>query len=87
MKFIRLLSDYDFARRCYVDGLYFDKGRWRSTAEDATSQTNYGVREAEYRFDTLHSDSDCEKRAETLLYPLKDPPIRLDVATPWKHKH
>ena len=65
-----------------VDGLHFAEGRYRYTAEDSSSQTNYGKREYVHVDDALKSDSECEKRARTLLYQLKDPPIRLDVATP-----
>jgi hypothetical protein len=62
-----------------LDGLCFSYGRWRSTAEEGASQTNYGVREHVVVDDDLKSDSDCECRAETLLYQLKDPVKRLDV--------
>ena len=65
-----------------IDGLCFSFGRWRATAEDATSQSNYGQRDYMVVDDTLYSDSDCQKRAETLLYQLKDPVIRLDISTP-----
>lgn len=64
-----------------VDGLCFNFGRWRDTAEDSTSQTNYGVRELVVVDNDLGSDSECQTRAEALVYQLKDPVIRLDVVT------
>jgi len=48
-------------------------------AEDATSKNSYGVRELQYVDSLLQSDSLCEQRAETLLYQLKDPPVRVDL--------
>jgi len=65
-----------------TDGLCLSYGRWRDTAEDATSQSNYGQRDLIIVDDDLASDGDCEKRAETLLYQLKDPVLRLDISTP-----
>jgi hypothetical protein len=64
----------------YVDKLYFYPERWISTTDDATSQTNYGLREAEYTDDNLMSEAECETRAETLLYQQKDRVMRLDFA-------
>jgi hypothetical protein len=64
----------------YVDKLYFYPERWLSIAEDATSQTNYGLREAEYTDDNLLSEAECQVRAETLLYQQKDRVMRLDFA-------
>ena len=65
----------------HLDGLHFGHGRWRSTVEDATSQTDYGIREYFVVDNSLKSDGDCEKRAQTLLSQLKTPPIRLDITT------
>lgn len=65
-----------------VDALYFYPDRWSIAAENETSQTDYGIREAVYTDNRLHSDSECQKRAETLIYQLKDPPTRIDVSTP-----
>jgi hypothetical protein len=64
----------------FVDKLYFYPERWVATAEDATSQTNYGLREAEYTDDNLMAEAECETRAETLLYQQKDRVMRLDFA-------
>jgi len=66
---------------CYVDGLCFNFGRWRSTAENATSQTNYGVRELSIVNDDLGTDLECQHHAESLLYQKKDPVKRLDFVT------
>jgi len=48
-------------------------------AENSASQNSYGVRELQVTDSLLQSDSLCEKRAETLLYQLKDPPVRVDL--------
>lgn len=62
-----------------VDKLWFYPERWVSTAEDVVgSQASYGLREAEFTDDNLLSESECEKRAKTLLYQLKDRVRRLD---------
>ena len=62
-----------------IDGLYFYPERWSSSASNAASKTSYGQRDMEVTDDKLHSDSDCQKRAETLLYQLKDPPVQITV--------
>jgi len=59
-----------------VDGLWFYPERWSATA---TSAFTYGQNDYEVTDNTLHSDSDCEKRAETLLLQLKNPITRLDI--------
>ena len=64
-----------------VDGLCFNFGRWRSSAENATSQTNYGLRELSIVNDDLGSDLDCQRHAESQLYQKKDPVKRLDFVT------
>lgn len=72
--------DYDSNDRyVHVDGLYFYPDRWTNSASDATSKTTYGQRGLEVTDDKLHSDSDCQKRAETLLYQLKDHPMQITV--------
>lgn len=65
-----------------TDGIYYAPDRVYGTAENGTSQTNYGERELELFDDLLLTASDCSVRAETLLYQLKDPAIRIDVSTP-----
>jgi len=62
-----------------VDGIYFYPERFVGTGTDAGSKTAYGTRELEVSDVNLASDSDCTKRAETLLYQRKDPPIQIDM--------
>ena len=64
---------------CDVDGLFLEPAYYFGEAENSTSQTNYGLREAKFVDSNLMSDNECTKRAETLLYQLKDPTIRLDL--------
>ena len=64
----------------YVDKLYFYPERWMGFQEDTTSQNAYGIREAEYTDDNLMSSTECQVRAETLLYQQKDRVLRLDFA-------
>lgn len=64
------------------DGMCFSFGRYYNTASDGTSQSNYGQRDMLVVDDDLPSNSDCQIRAETLLYQKKDPVVRLDVTTP-----
>jgi hypothetical protein len=66
----------------HIDGLYFGHGRWRSIVQDATSQTDYGIRELTHVDDKLESDVQCQQRGESLQYQLKLAPTRLDVTTP-----
>jgi len=63
----------------WIDGLYFFPDRWSNTASNAASQTSYGQGDLIVKDDKLHSDSDCQKRGETMLYQLKDPPTQIDV--------
>lgn len=63
----------------YYDGLYFGHGRFRNTATNPASITAYEQRDKQMVDDTLLSDAECQTRAETLLYQLKDSPIRIDV--------
>jgi hypothetical protein len=65
----------------HIDGLYFGHGRWRSVVQDATSQTDYGIRELTHVDDKLESDVQCQQRGESLQYQLKLAPTRLDVTT------
>jgi hypothetical protein len=59
-----------------VDGMFFDKFRWKYVAEDIASQTQYGLRERPPEIDEeLHSDKECEYRAKALLDFLKGPII------------
>jgi len=56
----------------WVDNIFFDKCRWSAVAEDATSQSKYGVRELAIIDETLISDDACAKVAETELKYRKD---------------
>jgi hypothetical protein len=63
-----------------VDKLYFSPDRWVGFAEDvAISQANYGLREAEYTDANLLTDTDCTKRAESLLMQLKEKTIAVEL--------
>lgn len=69
----------DDFRGQYIDGLYFGHGRWRGSAEDATSQASYGVREAEPLVDeALGSDVECLFKALALVAFYKDPVTSLE---------
>jgi len=65
----------------YIDKLFFDSRNFVGTAEDATSYGLYGVREEAIVDEELRDDTECSRRAETLKYQLKDPPIRVDLVT------
>jgi len=63
-----------------VDNLFFNSRNYSSgTVEDAVSQASYDIGEMTVIDEALRSNSDCEKRAEALLYQLKDAPVRLDM--------
>ncbi len=62
-----------------IDGFHFRNAPFWSTAGDAASQTAYGQRDLEVTDPKLLSDSDCSKRAQSLLYQLKDAPKQLTV--------
>jgi len=63
-----------------IDGIWFYPDRWSATVSNAASITSYGQRDLEVTDEKLHSDADCEKRAETMLYMLKDAPTQINVA-------
>ncbi len=65
-----------------IDGLCFNFGRWRYTAEDATSQSRYGIDDGVFVDDKLLSDAECEARAKALLSLKKDSVIQVDLTTP-----
>jgi hypothetical protein len=80
---IRLLSQAGTGTDVlYLDKLYFSPTRWVYTTSDATSISAYGQADGEFTDDNLLANSECQKRANTLLYQLKDPVIRADVTTP-----
>jgi hypothetical protein len=63
----------------YIDALYFSKGRYRANASSGaptSEQCDFDVVD-----DNLKSDTECQSRAETLLYQLKGAPIRIDIET------
>jgi hypothetical protein len=61
------------------DSLFFGHGKFRYTASDLPG--SYGQRDYQTVDDSLMSDAECEARAKTLLYQLKDPPVRIDIET------
>ena len=63
-----------------IDGLWFYPERWTGSASDAGSQALYGRRDLEVTDDKLHSDTECERRAETVLFQRKDLPIQIKIA-------
>jgi len=64
-----------------LDGVRFIK-RYSSTAEDSTSQGLYGVRMPEPTVDdSLQSDDECTKKAQSLLNYYKDKVTTLTVET------
>lgn len=69
----------------FIDVMFFSPVRFTYTVEDSgvgSSQAKYGIRQAEFTDNTLVSDANCESRAKTLLYQLKNPTVRIDVVTP-----
>ena len=74
-------TDNAGAHTMYYDGLYFGHGRFRNTASNGASITAYQQRDMQMVDDSLLSDAECQTRAETLLYQLKDPPKRIDIET------
>jgi len=77
---LEVYADFN-GNACYVwiDGLYLFPDRWSDTASDGTSQTSYGRRDLEVTDDKLHSDAECQKRSETMLYQLKDAPTQITM--------
>jgi len=70
------------AYNIWVDGLHFADKRFNSVEQDAASQASYSIREYTQIDENLLSNSECGRFGQTLLYQMKDPPIRLDVTTP-----
>ena len=64
-----------------IDGLFFDKLRYRATQEDSGSQSAYGLRELVEVDEELNSDNECMLRAKALLDYLKDPAEYLQIRT------
>jgi len=61
-----------------VDGLYFGHGRFNKTVTDAT----YTTRDLVVVDTALHSDAECESRANILLSRMKLPTTQLEIITP-----
>jgi len=62
----------------WVDNLFFNKRRFEGSAEDAASQAKYGVRWKEPIIDdSLKSDAECLKKAESFRDFLKEKVITL----------
>lgn len=61
-----------------IDCLHFSHARYYDLADAGAAV----VREYAVVDDNLLTDSDCQKRAETLLYQMQNTPIRIDVVTP-----
>jgi hypothetical protein len=62
-----------------LDKLYFYPERWVYTASDEDSIDDYYQQDAEYTDENLASTAQCEVRAKTLLYQLKDPVVRVNL--------
>lgn len=70
---------WDGTINIWVDGQFLNHRRFSATAEDATSQSNYGIHEMAVYDEALMTDGDCAKRGESLLYQLKNPVTRVDL--------
>lgn len=83
IEFIEFYADYAPNSNAFVfiDGLWFFPKRWSNTASDAGSQTSYGQRDLEITDDKLHSDTECQRRAETLEFTLKNHPTQITLLT------
>jgi hypothetical protein len=76
---IKFEAQWNLPWDLYIDGLFFDKGRFNNTQQDSTSQSNYGVRELVDTDEELYSDNECMLRAKAILAQLKDPAEYLTV--------
>jgi hypothetical protein len=76
---IKFEAQWNLQWDLYIDGLFFDKGRFKNTQEDSTSQNNYGVRELVDTDEELYSDNECMLRAKAILAQLKDPAEYLTI--------
>lgn len=71
-----------FPVTCWIDGLYFFPDRWKNGIGHSQSIIDYGARYLEVTDDKLHSNSDCLKRAGSLLDQMANPTVQIDVTTP-----
>ena len=76
---IKFEAQWNLPWDLFIDGLFFDKGRFKNTQEDSTSQSNYGIRELVDTDEELYSDNECMLRAKAILAQLKDPAEYLTV--------
>jgi len=65
----------------WIDQLYFGGRRYSATREDATSQSNHGLRELVEVDEELVSDNECDLRAKALLDYFKNPAEYLRLQT------
>jgi len=80
---IRFYADFGgVGQSMFVDLMYFHPVRWTDNATDAASIVSYDQRDLEITDNNLHSDSDCQKRGEALLYQMKDAPTQITVTVP-----
>jgi len=64
-----------------IDELYFSDQHYTGTATDAASIASYGQRDYAITDPGLLSDSDCTKRAESILFQQKDLVKQIEVST------
>jgi hypothetical protein len=72
-------QEYASAGNWWIDQFHFGYGKWKSTQEDTTSQTTYGLRELVEVDEELYSDNACTLRAKALLNHLKNPAEYLTI--------
>ncbi len=65
----------------FIHQLYAGGRRYNYTAEDATSQAQFGLREYVEVDEELWSDGECERRAKSLLDYLKDPAEHISLTS------
>ena len=79
LRYVAFYIEWSVAYSPNLDGLYFGHGRWRGSAENATSQSQYGTRCLEPEVDeALGSDTECTARALSLVAFFKDPVVSLE---------
>ena len=84
-KIIFHFKDYYQPFTAYLDGVHFSGTRYNKTVEDATSQSNYGLKTKIEIDDSLCSLTDCQLKAESLLSFLKDPVETLELTLQGKY--
>jgi hypothetical protein len=71
---IQIFYNAPLAAELYVDKMYFSEGRIYATAEDATSQVLYGVREIPAVVkDILRTTDECQQIANAIIENNKNP--------------